>query len=83
MGPFVLKVTSDFVEALPLVGVWKSATTMPGAQCVMISGVVQMPELSVDSWDFLTQVSNTDANGVICQYFLLKILYTKCRKMIN
>ena len=49
LQPFAHKELSDFKEALPLVGVWKSATTMFGAQCVMTSGAMQMPELPVDS----------------------------------
>ena len=28
--------TSDYEEALPLVGGWNSATTMSGAQCAML-----------------------------------------------
>jgi hypothetical protein len=38
------KEPSDFKEALPLVDVWRSATTTNGAQCVMTSGVLMMLE---------------------------------------
>ena len=40
--PLALKEPSDFKEAIPLVDVWRSATTMLGAQCVMTSGTLQM-----------------------------------------
>ena len=30
--------------------VWRSATTMPGAQCAMTSGVHLMPLWCADSW---------------------------------
>jgi hypothetical protein len=51
-----LKVTSDCKEALPTVDVWRSATTMSGAQCVMTSGVLLMLKWHADSWDFFLQV---------------------------
>ena len=41
---------SDFKEALLLMkDVWKSATTMSGAQCVMICGELLMLKLLADS----------------------------------
>ena len=36
-------------EAVTAVDVWRSATMLPGAQCVMTSGALKMPELYVDS----------------------------------
>ena len=53
---FALKEPSDFKEALQLVDVWRSATTISGAQCVMISGVLLMLELHVYNWDYQVQV---------------------------
>jgi hypothetical protein len=53
----VPKEPSDFKEALLSVGVWRSATTMSGAQCVMTFGALLMPMWSAGSWDLLkTQV---------------------------
>jgi hypothetical protein len=43
-------------EALPLVDVWRSATTTNGAQCVTTSGVLIMLKWLVDSWDLAPQV---------------------------
>jgi len=48
----VPKEPSDFREALPVVDVLRSATTMCGAQCVMISGVLLMHEWPADNSDF-------------------------------
>jgi hypothetical protein len=43
--PLVLKEPSDCKMAgLPLKDVWRSATTMPGAQCVNTPGMMKMPE---------------------------------------
>ena len=42
LEPPALKETSDFKEALPLVDVWRSATIISGAQCVMTCGTVMM-----------------------------------------
>ena len=53
----VLKELSDSKEALPLKDVWRSATTMSGAQCVMMPGAMLMPEWPADSSDYLLQVS--------------------------
>ncbi len=53
---FALKDLSDFKAVLALWGVWKSATTMSGAQCVMTYGALLMPKWSADSWDSLQQV---------------------------
>ena len=44
-----LKEQSDFKEALPLVDVWRFGATAPGAQCVMIAGIIQMQGLSAGS----------------------------------
>jgi hypothetical protein len=44
---------SDLKEALPGVDVWRSATAISGAQCVMTSGVYKMPKWSAGSWDSL------------------------------
>ena len=46
-----LKELSDFKMALPRKDVWKSATTMPGAQCVMTDGIILTLKLHADSWD--------------------------------
>ena len=46
-----LKEPLDSKEALPLEDVWRSATTMSGAQCVMTYGGHLMPKLLADSWD--------------------------------
>ena len=35
---------------------WRSASMECGGQCVMITGILVMPELCADSWDYLTQV---------------------------
>ena len=43
---------------MPLADVWRSATTISGGQCVMISGVFKMPKWHVDSWDSPQQVCN-------------------------
>ena len=40
--PLAPKEPSNFKEAMPLVDVWKSATTISGGQCVMTSGVEVM-----------------------------------------
>ena len=42
LEPPALKETSDFKEAMPLVDVWRSVTTISGAQCVMTCGTVMM-----------------------------------------
>ena len=42
---------------MPLVDVWRFATTMSGAQCVMTIGMLPMPKWSVDSWDLNPWVS--------------------------
>ena len=42
---------SDFKEALPPLDVWRSATIIPGAQCVMTSGILLMLKWFVDNWD--------------------------------
>ena len=42
LEPVALKEPSDFKEALPLVGVWRSAATMLGAQYVMMDGTLLM-----------------------------------------
>ena len=49
---------SDCKEALPEGDAWRSATTMPGAQCVTTSGALQMLKWSVDSWDSVQLVSS-------------------------
>ena len=41
---------SDFEEVLlPIVGVWNSATTMPGAQCVTACGAILTLVLPADN----------------------------------
>ena len=50
------KEPSDFKEVLLPVDVWRYATTMSGAQCVMTSGVLLMLKWSADSWDSLPLV---------------------------
>jgi hypothetical protein len=45
------KEASDCKEAPVHKDVWRSATTMSGAQCVMTSGVLLMLKWPVDSWD--------------------------------
>ena len=45
------KEPSDFVEAMPLVDVWRSATTMTGAECVVMGGTTMMLKWHADSWD--------------------------------
>ena len=52
LSKVVLKEPSDSKEALPLVDVWRSATTMSGALCVTTSGVPLMPWWPADSWDW-------------------------------
>jgi hypothetical protein len=47
--PLALKETSDFKEAMPLWGVWRSAATMSGAHCVTTLGVKLMPWSLADS----------------------------------
>ena len=47
---------SDFKEALPQEDVWRSATTMSGAQCAMMPGVLLMLRWPADSWDSLPLV---------------------------
>jgi hypothetical protein len=54
--PHALREPSDCKEALPPKGVWRSATIMSGAQCVMISLVLLMLKWPADSWDSLPQV---------------------------
>ena len=59
MEPLAPKELSDCKEAMPLWDVWRSATTMSGAQCAittLIPGIIQMPESSVCSWDYQVQV---------------------------
>ena len=51
------KEPSDLKEAMPLVDVWRSATMISGAQCVMTIGMLQMLKWSVDSWDLNPWVS--------------------------
>ena len=36
--------------------VWRSVLTTPGAQYVMIDGMLMMQEWFADSWDYLWQV---------------------------
>ena len=45
----VFKELSDCKETQPLVDVWKSATTMSGAQCVMIYGDLLMLKWHADN----------------------------------
>ena len=51
-------------------GVWRSVTTMSGAQCVMTSGVLLMLMWSADSWDsVMTQVNlnlMTSSISMVC-----------------
>ena len=47
---------SDFEAAQTPVDGWRSAIVVSGAQCVMIYGVLRMPELHVDNWDCPQQV---------------------------
>jgi hypothetical protein len=47
---------SDCKEAPAPEGVWRSATTMSGAQCVMTSGVLLMLKWPADSLDYPLQV---------------------------
>jgi hypothetical protein len=54
--PHALGEMSDCEEALSFKDVWRSATTMYGAQYVMCSGMKLMLEFSVDSWDCQAQV---------------------------
>ena len=56
MEPPALKELSDFKEALPLVDVWRSATTISGERCVMTCGTAVMLKWHVDSLDFLQMV---------------------------
>jgi hypothetical protein len=51
------KEPSDFKEALAVEDVWRSVTTMSGAQCVMMHGVLLMLKWPADSWDSLPQVN--------------------------
>ena len=51
------------MEALALVGVWKSATTMSGAQFAMTYGTIQMLESPAGSWDWQAQVSDIRLMG--------------------
>ena len=52
--------TSDSEVGLQQVKVvWRFATIMPGAQCVMTSGELLMQMWPVDSWDSLATVRNT------------------------
>ena len=53
---------SDFMEAMPLVDVWRFATTMSGAQCVMTSGLKPMPKWCASSWDFKQMVNMRTSN---------------------
>ena len=58
--------TSDSEVGLQQVKVvWRFATIMPGAQCVMTSGELLMLMWPVDSWDSLAIVRNT-ANQLQC-----------------
>ena len=51
-------VTSDLlVGQTPAEVVWRFATTMHGAQCVMICGTTMMPAWSVDNLGSFGQVS--------------------------
>ena len=51
--------TSDSEVGLQQVKVvWRFATIMPGAQCVMTSGELLMQMWPVDSWDSLATVRN-------------------------
>jgi hypothetical protein len=45
----VFKVPSDFKEVMLLVAAWRSATTIPGAQCVRTGGTIKMLESSAGS----------------------------------
>ena len=47
---------SDSKEALAPQDVWRSATTMSGAQCVMTRGTIQMPGWLADSWGYQAHV---------------------------
>ena len=62
LGPRVFKGPSDFKEGLPLKDVWRSATTMSGALCVMTFGTALMLELLADSWDYRAQVKSVDTS---------------------
>ena len=46
----------DFKEAIPLVDVWRSATTTSGAQSVMTSGVLKRLKLFAATLDMKQQV---------------------------
>ena len=66
--------TLDFKEAQTLADVWRSATMVPGAQCVMTCGTLRMLELHVDSWDCPQQVSLysiTNCNMHMLNYYTL------------
>ena len=64
-SPLALKGPLDYKGALPLRDVWKSATAMSGAQCVMICGELRMHKLSAGSWDYHLVVSIRDVQGQI------------------
>jgi hypothetical protein len=55
--PHALKEPSDCKEALPPEDVWRSATIISGAQCVMMHGVLLMLKWPADSWDSLVRYS--------------------------
>jgi hypothetical protein len=59
-------------------GVWNSATTMSGAQCVMTSGVLLMLMLYADSWDSLPQVTRFISEIVTYVYMYHSCIY--CRQ---
>ena len=46
------KEMSGFKGAVILMDVLRSAITMPGGQCVIISGMILMLKSSADSWNF-------------------------------
>ena len=72
----------------PSVDVWRSATTMSGAQCVMTCGVLLMLMWSVDSWDsVMTQVMHfpwvDPGGGHWCQkLFCCESLTTQANEQI-
>ena len=54
--PLALKETLDSKEAAKPLDEWRSVTTMPGAQSVMIFGGPPMLELPVYNWDYQVHV---------------------------
>jgi hypothetical protein len=56
VAPLALKELSDFKEAMPQAGVWRSVIIMSGAQCVMTSGALKRLRLYAGSWDMNQQV---------------------------